>query len=49
MGAAQKVALEQTTRALGGAAFLHNVIMGQLEFSIEKWVLFMLYNATLCN
>ena len=27
MGAAQKVVMEQTTRALAGAAFLHNVII----------------------
>jgi hypothetical protein len=32
MGAAQKVALEQTTRALGGAAFLHNVIIEHKDF-----------------
>jgi hypothetical protein len=29
MGAAQKVVLEQTTSALGVAAVLHNVIIGQ--------------------
>ena len=29
MGAAQKVVLEQTTSAVGGAAVLHNVIIGQ--------------------
>jgi hypothetical protein len=29
MGAAQKVALEQTPCAVGGAAVLHNVIIGQ--------------------
>ena len=32
MGAAQKVALEQTPRALAVAAFLHNVVMGANEF-----------------
>jgi hypothetical protein len=34
MGAAKNVALEPLARALGGAAFLHNVIMGHLGFSI---------------
>lgn len=29
MGAAQKVVLEQTPCAVGGAAVLHNVIIGQ--------------------
>ena len=35
MGAAQKVVLEQTTSALGVAAVLHNLIIGQRWFRFE--------------
>jgi hypothetical protein len=39
MGAAQKVALEQTTRAVAVAAFLHNVVMGALDCSFGNGAL----------
>jgi len=45
MGAAQKVALEQTTRA----AVLHNVIIGAEELSFGRQGINSAYNATLCN
>jgi len=38
--AAQKVALEQTTRAMAGAAVLHNVIIGggRCSFEMGFWL-----------
>ena len=49
MGAAQKVVLEQTTSALGVAAFLHNVIIVHPKFSLGVGCFLMHYNATLCK
>jgi hypothetical protein len=47
--AMKKVVLELLARALGVAAFLHNVIIGHPRFSIVAGCFFMHYNATLCN
>ena len=49
MEAAQKVALEPLASALGVAAFLHNVIIVHPVTSFGIGILFMHYNATLCN
>ena len=49
MGAARNVALEPLARALGVAAFLHNVIIVHPRFSLGIGYFFMHYNATLCK
>ena len=47
--AAKNVVLEPLARALGGAAFLHNVIIGHWKNQQPITTLLMPYNATLCN
>jgi hypothetical protein len=45
----KKVVLEPLASAVGGAAFLHNVIIVHARFSIVAGCCFMHYNATLCK
>jgi hypothetical protein len=45
----KKVVLEPLARALGVAAFLHNVIIVHPLISLEAGCFFMHYNATLCK
>ena len=45
----KKVVLEPLARALGVAAFLHNVIIVHPYISLEIGCFFIHYNATLCK